>query len=319
VRTRVLSAIGAICGLLLPLAAQRTRAIDGSVAVRGPAPGPIRVTVETPSRSFYRQTITDGAGHFVVVGVPLGEVVITAEADGYRTQRETHTLEQAIGPYPLTIILRPLDPKASRPSALQAYVSKASLLVPRDARDEYDAGRREVANKRYPQARKRFEKALGKYPQFAEALHAMAMLDMSEGRNDQALERLQLAVEADEAHYESWTALAHVLNQSGKAAEASAAAQRAVTLRPDLWQAHYELGMADLQLGRDPQVLEAADKIASLAGDKQPEPFLLRAGVYLRAGDHAKAREALARFLELAPEHPHAPVARKTLGEIAKK
>src|SRR5207245_7989220 len=62
-------------------------------------------------------------------------------------------------------------------------------------------------------------------------------------------------------------------------------------------------------------------KLASVwkqaGGPDVPEVRLLRAGVWLRRQQYVEARAALLEFLRLAPNHPLAPLAKTTLGELS--
>lgn len=215
-------------------------------------------------------------------------------------------------------MMRPAPP-AKTPSSKEPVVSVATLHVPRDAQNEFAAGQRDVERKRWKEAKQHFEKALKKHAEFPQALRALALLDLLEQEPERALERLRRAVEIDASYGEAHLALSHVLNSLGRHTESLDAARKAVALRPDLWQAQYELGVAALSLGQDAVALEASERIESAAGPNVPEARLLRAGFWLKRLRYAEARAELVAFLELAPDHWLAPLAKKTLQEVEEK
>lgn len=294
------------------------RPLSGKVVLRGANTGPIRVTIETSSRSFHQDLFTDGAGIFSIT-VPTGEIIVTVQAEGYVTLRESLDVPPGTGPMPVDFMLKPMPPRSGLSGSKEGITTIPNLRVPADARQEFEAGLREMERKRWRPARTRFEKALEKFADFPQALQMLARLDLAQGQAQRAAERLRRIVEIEPNNSEAFLLLSYVLNKLGQAAEALEAGQRVVSLKPDVWQGHYQVGLAALSLGQEALVLECSGRVASLAGAQAAEPRLLRAGVYLRRQQFSQAREELEKFLELAPSHELAPLAKKTLSELPGK
>ena len=187
--------------------------------------------------------------------------------------------------------------------------------MPERARDEYDLGLQEMKRGHNDEARKHFEKAVSRYPQFAQALHQLALHDIHSGKNEAAFDRLQIATASDPAFPDSFMALAYVCNLLQRDHEAVTAAERAIALAPGVWRGHFELGKALLALGDVANADAAAGRMETMAPN-QPETHLLRAGVQMKKLDYERARTELNTFLTLAPNHRYAELARKTLQEI---
>lgn len=296
----------------------RTRTVSGSVVLQGNMVTNIRVTLQSPTRSFQRTAFTDGSGSFAFAGVPVGEYTIELEAEGYLTQRESLDIPPGSGVFPVQFLMRPASTRIPLTSK-EKSVSVATLHVSQDARAEYAAGLREVERKRWKEARQHFEKALQKHADFPQALRALALLDLLAQQSDRALERLRRAVQIDASYADAQLTLSQLLNRQGKAMEALEVAQKAVALQPEMWEAQYELGMAALALGQEQKALEASQRIDAKAGPKVGEGKLLRAGVHLRRLQYSEAKAELTAFLSLAPNHQLAPLAKKTLAEIEGK
>jgi Tfp pilus assembly protein PilF len=294
------------------------RPLAGKVVLRGATAGAIRVTIETSTRSFHQELFTDGAGIFSIT-VPTGEVIFTIQAEGYVTLRESMDVPPGSGPMPVDFMLKPMPPRSGLSGSREGLTTIPNLRVPAGARQEYEAGLREMERKRWSQARKRFEKALEKYADFPQALQVLARLDLAQGQPQRAAERLRRTVQIEPNNGEAFLLLSHALYKLGAAAEALEAGQSAVNLKPDAWQGHYQVGLAALSLGQEDLVLECSGRVAALAGAEAPEPRLLRAGVFLRRQQFTQAREQLEKFLELAPGHELAPLAKKTLAELPQK
>ena len=294
------------------------RTVTGSVALQGMPISNVRITIESLTRSFHRVLYADSSGNFVISNVPVGQYNITLEADGFRTVRETLDVPRGSGVVTAQFMMRPIQ-AAEQQTSKGAVVSVQTLQIPQGALRELAAGLREMERTRWKQARQHFEKALQKHPAFPQALHALALVDLREQHTEPALEWLRRAVDVDPGFAEGHLTLSRLLNSLGRSQEALGAAERCVELQPNGWEGHYELGLAALSLGQDGLALEASQHIERLAGSKRAEAALLRAGVLLKRGQLAEAKAALESFLESAPGHRHADLARRTLAEIERQ
>jgi len=288
------------------------RSVTGQIITQGGTQTRARVMLATFSRSFERTVFADGSGTFSIPDVPAGVYQIEIEAEGYQTRRESLDVPPGTGPFAVQFILRPALTQPN-PVSTDPSVSVALLNVPPEARKEFKAGQREMARGQWEKAGHDFENALKKYPKFPEALRQLALLDLREQKADQALQHLDQALKIDPNYAGVYLTQSHVLNMIGKHQEASQSASKALVLRPKLYQAEYERGVAALALGYDEVALEACAKMKTVAGPKVPEAMLLQAGVWLRRGDYAQARAELTTFLQSAPNHWLAPLAKQTL------
>ncbi len=295
------------------------RTINGTVILQAQVAANVRITIESANRSFHRTVYADGGGSFAISGVPVGGYWVTVETEGYHTLRERLEVPRGTGVVVVQYMPRPA-PVADAASRLsnEPAISVSTLKVPKEARSEFEAGLRDMERKRWGRARERFEKALQKHQAFPQAVLALAWLDLNEQQPERALERLHWAVEVDPAYAGGYLLLSRVLNLLGRHTEALQAAQQGTALRPELWELQYELGVAALSLGQDTLALEASERIEALGGPKVPESRLLRAGVLLKRQRYAEAKAQLLAFLEIAPNHRHAPLAKQTLYEVEK-
>ncbi|MGH9859486.1 MAG: carboxypeptidase regulatory-like domain-containing protein [Candidatus Acidiferrales bacterium] len=290
------------------------RTVSGSIAFMGGAPVAVQVTIESSNRSINRTMMSDGSGSFTASGLPPGEYFITLDAPGFVRQRESIDVTPGTGVLVFQFMLRPAP--ISTGATPGDPIAVASLKVPPAAHKEFEAGLADWKHNDFKAARLRFEKALEKHHDFPEALWAIAQLDLAEGQNRQALERLQRAVEIAPSFYHGQLSLSRVLNQGGQAQASLEAADKAVAARPDLWEGHYQRGLAALALSQTTIVQECAVKLESLAKGSLPEARLLRAGVLLQKGDYSAARTELEAFLEAAPQHPSAALASSILAQL---
>ena len=293
-----------------------SRSVSGSVVTRAGTSPTVRITVESQNRSFNRTLLTDGAGSFTLSGVPVGTYYVTLEADGFLPQRETMEVPPGVGPHLVQFMMRVVPPRSVAAASKEAHVSLAALKAPPAAIKEFLAGERAMEARKWKDARERYEKALEAHPDFPHALRALALLDFLEGRPQAAIPRLRRAVEVDGSYFDGHLALAHILNATGAHDDASAAASKALGLRSDVWQAHYELGFAALATGKLEVTGESISKMQALGGDKIPETLLLRAGLNLKRQRVEEARTELQAFLRMAPDHQFAALAKQILADI---
>lgn len=288
-----------------------------SVAMQGPSVGAARISIRSITMTFHRELMADGSGAFTISGVPTGTYNIEIEAPGFRTLREQIEVPPGTGILPFQFLMRPLPPEPIPAISRQGSVSAVSLNVPASARRKYEEGIRELEQQRYEAARKHIEKALKMWEKFPEALYDLARLDIRAGKLDSATNLLERSISYDSSYAYSYYLLSFVHNMVGRSEVAFTTAQKGLSIRSDIWQMYYEMGLAALILGRFSDTQAATDRIHQLAGDKNPEYHLLRAGLFLQASRPEDARADLEAFLSLAPTHRHAVLARQTLAGLA--
>ena len=296
----------------------RTRPVHGSILMRGGEMPAVRITVNSPSRSYNTVIFSDGTGAFVIPAMPIGEYNVLLEAPGYLSKQEELDVPPGDGPVSVQWNLT-AETAAATAGSSDGFISVTSLKVTGEAKKAYEAGLKEARKQKWGEARVHFEAALQKQAAFPAALHALARLDVLEGKLPSAAERLEEAVKIDASFEPAQFLLAYVYNQMGQHQQAFDAATKTIQLRPSFWPPHYELGYAALALGRLDEALESSARIVTLGGPKVPEANLLRAGVLLQRGQLADARAEMQLFLERAPNHRRAPMVRLIMADVEQK
>ncbi|MCL6567062.1 MAG: tetratricopeptide repeat protein [Acidobacteriia bacterium] len=291
-----------------------TRTVSGQVVLTGGAATNVVVTLESTNRSFHRVVMTDAGGNFVFTGVPVGQHYISIEAHGYMPVRELLDVPPGTGALAVQYLLRPLA--GERNVSTDPSVSVAALRIPPKARDEFRKGVQQLRAGDRTLARKHLENALKIYPQFPQALLALATLELQEEKPNLALEHLQQAVRIDNNYGDGYLLLSRVLNHLGRYSEAIEAAEKTNALLPNAWQAQFERGIAALALGNLAMATAALEQIERGASPDTPEAQLLRAGIYLKTERVLEAKAELQKFLLSHPNHNLASLARKTLEQI---
>lgn len=162
-------------------------------------------------------------------------------------------------------------------------------------------------------ARKSFEAALAAKPGYPSALFNLAVVNLNDGREDEAqagFERL-LALAAGDAgavtprmQALALTNLGYLYSRRGQYQEAEDALSRAVEIDPGKARTWQNLGDARRRLGKKELAAEAFRRAYELdPGD--PDVISNLALAYLDAGDHARAAEMLGRSTARHPDNPH--------------
>ena len=232
-------------------------------------------------RESQDQTKTDKNGDFLQVGLASGATSVTASKDKVGTQTLKLTVRQ--GPNnPLTFALthrRPDDAPADKAeaAAMQALAGQAVDAMKAGRHDEaiakfnevivkvptcvdcyYNIGVAHAAKQQYTEAEAAFKKAIELKPESGRGVYRP-------GQHLQRAEEVRSRAEASanaskyagaggggagaEASYNQGV----ILWNAGKFAEAKVQFEAAVKADPTMGMAHYQLGMANLNLGQIPE------------------------------------------------------------------
>lgn len=216
-------------------------------------------------------------------------------------------------------------------AALDRYQAKA----PNDPLSYFLRGRILGQRKDAAAARANFEKALSADPVYFPAVAALASIDMSEKKPEQARKRIEDLLAREPKNYEALMALIDLRRRAGATladvanllsdavrlnpAEATprlllialrmeqrdpkaaqTAAQEAAAALPDNLQIADALGRAQLEAGEPQQAITAFTRVAA-AQPKRTEPLLNLAEAHRQAKDPKSAAVVLRRALEITP------------------
>ncbi len=222
------------------------------------------------------------------------------------------------------------------PAALKA-IELLQLKQPTSPAPDDLRGQVLLKTEQQAEARKAFEAALRKDPQYTQSIVNLVELDMAEGQPEKARERLEAQVKRDPANASMHLALASLAQRSGGTPEAILAeldkatradprhagarlllidryfstgdvhraleaARGAVAAIPDNAQLYEALARCLLRAGDERQALAAYVKLANLA-PREPAGYLGQAKLLLSMKDSAGANKALQQLLAFAPKN----------------
>ena len=245
--------------------------------------------------------LTDWSGRFQVRGLNPGMYEIVVEEAGYEPTRETLQLLRGPSP-PLELYL-----KASNPSPVRRTeyaVSVRELRIPGKARNAFEKGLERLAKNDPVGSRTQFVRATVVFPDYYEAYYHMGVADLRLGREEDAAQAFQKAIDLSGGHY-AWAqfALGLLLCRRGEYAEAETVIRKGLDVDGSPATGHLFLSVALFRLNR----LEEAERSAREALLRRPGfalAYLVLADVHGRRGEYARQLQDLDAYLKFEPDGP---------------
>ena len=187
------------------------------------------------------------------------------------------------------------------PTAIRHFKEALDKSDPSDPSSLLNLGGAYEYGDDYPQALRQYEKALRAKKETPEAIIGTAELYRRYGRFKDSILKLEQAMETDPTDSHIAFNLAQTLRDARERTRALAAAQKAVTLKPDSAFYHYWIGDLLIEMERYD---EALDSLRAAIEISPGDDFLyLRASVaFWRADRRPEAIKALRLASELDPE-----------------
>jgi tetratricopeptide (TPR) repeat protein len=193
-------------------------------------------------------------------------------------------------------------------SVVQLHVSSKTWSHLRSAHKEFREG-----NVR--KAEEEVDRALQVDPACAPALSMKAFIDLAEKKPTNAVEDAAHAASIDSHDADAFVALAMAYNSLKDFQNASEAAQRALDIRPDSWQARLEMAKSRYGQGQFAVALHELEVV-----DKDfPDVHLVRGNVLMSLGRGQEAVEEFDLFLKQEPLDPRGEQIRHMVTMISPK
>ena len=259
----------------------------------------------------FASVLTDWNGRFQVRGLDPGMYEIVVEESGYEPTRESLRL---YGPSPpLELHLRASNPSPVRRTAYT--VSVRELRIPGKARNAFEKGLARLAKNDADGSRSQFVRATATFPDYYEAYYHMGVADLRLGREEEAAQAFQKAIDLSGGRY-AWAqfALGLLLCRRGEYAEAETVIREGLEVDGRSAIGHLFLSVALFRLNR----LEEAERSAREALLRKPGfalAYLVLADVHGRRGEYGMQLHDLDAYLKLEPDEP----ASKQVREVVRR
>ncbi len=248
----------------------------------------------------FASVLTDWNGRFQVRGLDPGMYEIVVEESGYEPTRESLRL---YGPSPpLELHLRASNPSPVRRTAYT--VSVRELRIPGKARNAFEKGLARLAKNDADGSRSQFVRATATFPDYYEAYYHMGVADLRLGREEEAAQAFQKAIDLSGGRY-AWAqfALGLLLCRRGEYAEAETVIREGLEVDGRSAIGHLFLSVALFRLNR----LEEAERSAREALLRKPGfalAYLVLADVHGRRGEYGMQLHDLDAYLPLQERVP---------------
>ena len=195
-------------------------------------------------------------------------------------------------------------------------ISVTSLLVPDDARKEYDRAVKDLQSNKAKSAREHLEKAIQKYDRYAAAWYQMGRIHLSDGDKAKAVESLERAIGIDAQYVPPYLDLAILQVQEQQWEAAVATTAKVLSLDRSLGYANFLNAIGNFNL----QQLDAAEESARQAEkwphENMPQVHALLSEILLQKEEYVEAVEHMREYLEESPEGNFAEQMKKNLAQL---
>jgi len=241
---------------------------------------------------------TNNKGEWAIGGIARGDWNVDFAKPGYDVVRISVSIAELTRIPPVETKLKKSAPDPNE--LIKADLTKASALL---------------GEQKFAEARAIYEAVLAKYPQAYQVEPLIARTYYGEKQYDKAIEHLKMAVEKNPANVENKLLLGNILIEQGRAEEG-----RQVLASVDDTQVkdpitYVNVGIGLLNQNKADEALVYFEK-AITRFPQAGEAYYYRALCRLQKGDTEGTKTDLKKFLELAPDAPEAPAAKKALEQL---
>lgn len=197
-------------------------------------------------------------------------------------------------------------------------VSATSLLVPNNARKEYEQGVKDMRSNRLPQATQHLERAVGAYDKYAAAWTELGRVYLANHEKEKARQSFEKAIVADSKFTPPYINLGALQLDDENYEGAIESVGKAVEMDPAIAMGvgGYIQGFANYRLDRLDAAQENLLQAEKGSHVSIPQLHVILAELYLRKEDSSSAATHLRAYVKEAPQGPFAAEVQKKLDEI---
>ena len=248
---------------------------------------------------------TDAKGHFAIFGLAGGPWDVDVEAAGYATKKINVSLSESGRNAPVDLQLDPA-PKAAAPAGPQTpQISVGGKKISKETADAVEAGNAAMAAKNWSAARESYQKALVELPDNAAVLERIAATYLAEGKTDDALSFAKQATEKDPNDATAWRMVAELELQKGNLEAGQAALAKVPPDKISDPQPYLNVGILLMNKKQPAEAAAAFDRVIAMKPDLA-DGYYYRGLCRMQLKQTADARADLRKALELAPDGPDA-------------
>jgi tetratricopeptide (TPR) repeat protein len=289
--------------------------LRGTVRVEGEKEYSTRaiVRLEELQGGVVEEQAVSANGQFYFSSLRKAEYTLIATAAGHETYVQRVDLTSGEGPTTVNITLRPIK---TGERAAPGDLARTDATAPKKARKELERGVRASEERKLPEARAHFEKAVRIYPCYARAQVGLALTLMRERDSAHAEAPLKKAIQCDPDFAEPYLHLGRLFNAEQRYLESRTVLAEGLRRAPSSWQLYYHLGQADEGLKNYPLAEQDLLRALSFGPGVSAAVHEKLADVYLREYAYDKAYAEMRAYLEADPDGPYAARIRTVMQQL---
>jgi len=306
--------------LLFPahISAQHAVDIGGQVLFADnnhPAKG-VTVSVLNIQHQLIVSDFTSDNGEFRFSGLQKDQYIVSIQISDYEPVAINVDLTFEL-PNGLLIYLKPVAKKANPDLSRQPTVSVHELSMPAKAREALASGQKKLYQDKDAQgALSDFQRALSIAPTYFEASYQLGVAYLTLGNLPDAEAAFRKSISSSgDTYAPPDIRLGSLLLDRSSFAESERLIRKGITLDPNFWLGHYELGRALLNQNHLPEALSAAEE-ARLLAPSAPIVYRLLSNIHLLQKNYPALIEDLNSYIELDPESPAGVRAKQVRDQI---
>ena len=283
---------------------------------------PLKVRLSTSTRGELI-TMTDTNGRFSFPRLTPGSYAIIIDADeNYEAVNEQTNIIQAFRSMGSTEEIIPIQIRLKRKAgdAIRPEVVHADLAdVPKPALDLYNTALKLAQDGKNKDAINKLNEAVKAHPNFMLAFNELGVQYQKVGELDKANEALQSALKISPNSFAPLVNHGIVLVRLKKYAEAEADLRIALKENDKSAVAHFYLGRALAYLGQFDEAEKELNTAITLGGEQMKEAHRYLGAIYHARGDNQKAIAQLETYLRIAPKADDAGAVRDLIKQLKNK
>ena len=283
---------------------------------------PVKVRLSTPMRGEI-STMTDTNGRFLFRRLSPGNYTIIIDGgDNYENVTEQANIIQAgrsMGSteqiIPILIRLKPKSGESVKPEVVHAELAN----VPKPAVELYNSALKLAQDGKNKEAIEKLNEAVSVHPTFMLAFNELGVQYQKLNELEKAAEALQSALKISQTAFAPLVNFGIVLVRMKRYPEAEVVLRAALKENDKSAIAHYYLGRALAYLGRFDHAEQELNQAVTLGGDQMKEAHRYLGAIYHARGDTERAIAQLETYLKISPKAEDADAVRQLIKQLKNK
>jgi Tetratricopeptide repeat len=195
-------------------------------------------------------------------------------------------------------------------------ISVTSMLVPSNARKEFEKGDKDSRDNKLKTAAEHLEKAVAEYDNFAAAWNELGSVYARSNNAEKARQAFTKAMAADPKYIPPYLNLASLQFQNQEYEETVQTAGKALDLNPGIPAAVYLQAVGNFKLKRLDDAQKNAEEVEKGPHQNLSQVYALLADIFLMKQDYPNAAAQMRMYLKQWPKGPFAAQMKKNLDQI---